>query len=87
MQNVSELGQGFETNAIFMEPHWQVTFQAPEEDIDRIFDHITEFVALEQGRRTRTRIDRRMASNITGRVKAPRQARKKRFASGLAWLK
>jgi hypothetical protein len=50
MQDVSELAQGFETNAIFMEPHWQVTFQAPEEDIDRIFDHITEFVALEQGK-------------------------------------
>ena len=50
MQNVSELGQGFETNAIFMEPHWQVTFQAPEEDIDRIFDHVTEFAPLEQGK-------------------------------------
>ncbi|MFQ5693880.1 MAG: hypothetical protein ACE5IM_12650, partial [Nitrospinota bacterium] len=50
MQNVSELGRGFETNAILMEPHWQVTFQAPEEDIDRIFDHITEFAPLEQGK-------------------------------------
>ncbi len=50
MLDVSELGQGFDTNAIFMVPLWQVTFLAPDEVIDRIFDHITEFVALEQGK-------------------------------------
>ena len=40
------LGRGFETNAIVMEPQWLVSFQAPVEDVDRIFEHIAEVVPL-----------------------------------------
>lgn len=47
------LEQGFETNAIVMEPHWLVCFQAPVEDVDRIFDRITESVALQHGKTDR----------------------------------
>ena len=42
--------RGFETNAIAMEPHWLVSFQAPVEDVDRIFDRITQTVALQHGK-------------------------------------
>ncbi len=45
--------QGLETKAMIMEPHWQVIFQAPQEDVDRIFDHITEFVPLQHGKTDR----------------------------------
>lgn len=50
MATESLIAESFDTRPIIMEPHWQVTFQAPEEDIDRIFDHITEFVPLEHGK-------------------------------------
>ena len=42
-----------ETNSMIMNPFWEVTFQAPEEDIDRIFDHITSFVDLVHGKTDR----------------------------------
>jgi hypothetical protein len=42
--------QGIETNAMLLEPHWQVSFQAPREDVDRIFDHITALVPLQHGK-------------------------------------
>ncbi len=47
------LTQGFQTNAIAMEPHWQVSFQAPKEDVDRIFDQIAQVVSLEHGKTDR----------------------------------
>ena len=44
---------GFESRAIKMEPLWQVTYQAPIEDIDRIFEAITTVVPLVQGKTDR----------------------------------
>ena len=41
--------QGFTTRPITMEPLWRVSFQAPVEDIDRIFAEITRTVPLKQG--------------------------------------
>ena len=48
------MSDGFETRAIRMEPLWQVAFQAPEEDVDRIFDKVTEFAPLNHGKTDRT---------------------------------
>ena len=53
MKTETMMKQGLETNAMLMEPHWQVSFQAPQEDVDRIFDHITEFVPLRHGKTDR----------------------------------
>ena len=53
MTDVSIVDGQFETRAILMEPSWKVTFQAPEEDVDRIFEHITQFVPLEHGKTDR----------------------------------
>ena len=44
------LKQGFETNAITMEPHWMVSFIAPAEDVDRIFERITDITPLVHGK-------------------------------------
>jgi len=43
------LQQGFDTRPIEMQPMWLVMFQAPKEDVDRIFDAITEVAPLKQG--------------------------------------
>ena len=40
---------GFDTRPITLEPLWRVAFQAPEEDVDRIFREITSRVPLRQG--------------------------------------
>jgi len=40
---------GFDTRPITLEPLWRVSFQAPKEDVDRIFDEITSRVPLRQG--------------------------------------
>ncbi|MFT7594135.1 MAG: hypothetical protein ACI8R4_001453 [Paracoccaceae bacterium] len=40
---------GFDTRPIRMEPPWLVTYQAPAEDVDRIFDEIRKVVPLTQG--------------------------------------
>lgn len=53
MEKISETATGFETNAIVLEPHWRVTFQAPEEDVDRIFEQITRAVPLVHGKTDR----------------------------------
>ena len=45
--------RGFETKAVAMEPQWLVSFQAPIEDFDRIFDRITEVVPLQHGKTDR----------------------------------
>lgn len=41
---------GLQTKAINLLAHWKITFQAPVEDIDRIFDHLTEIAPLVQGK-------------------------------------
>jgi len=47
------LQDGFDTRPIIMEPHWLITFQAPAEDVERIFDRITEFAPLVHGKTDR----------------------------------
>lgn len=44
---------GFETRSITMLPMWQVAFLAPDEDIDRIFDAITDITPLDYGQTDR----------------------------------
>ena len=44
---------GFSTRAINMQPFWKLTYQAPVEDIDRIFDSVTEVTPLVQGKTDR----------------------------------
>ncbi|MEO9821910.1 MAG: hypothetical protein ABJ370_06660 [Paracoccaceae bacterium] len=41
---------GFDTRPIRMEPLWLVTFQAPREDVDRVFDEIVKSVPLVHGK-------------------------------------
>ncbi len=41
---------GFDTRPIVMEPFWLVAFQAPEEDIDRIFSEVLKITPLVQGK-------------------------------------
>ncbi|MBD3665000.1 hypothetical protein [Sulfitobacter aestuariivivens] len=40
----------FDTLPIVMEPHWLVSFQAPAEDIDRIFDAVRVLDPLQHGK-------------------------------------
>ena len=49
--------EAFDTTSIHMEPHWLVTFQAPDEDVDRIFESITDVVPLQHGKTDRARRD------------------------------
>ena len=44
------LTDGFDTRALLMEPMWLVTYLAPREDIDRIFDAVRSIVPLVHGR-------------------------------------
>ena len=44
---------GFETRPIVMQPMWLIMFQAPQEDVDRIFEAITEVAPLAQGKTDR----------------------------------
>ena len=44
------LQTGFSTRAIHMRPFWKLSFQAPVEDIDRIFERIAEITPLAQGK-------------------------------------
>lgn len=50
MDSTTVLQTGFETRAMRMEPHWLVTFQAPAEDVDRIFEEITRHTSLRHGK-------------------------------------
>lgn len=43
------LCNGFDTRPIEMQPMWLVMFQAPGEDVDRIFDAVTKVAPLTQG--------------------------------------
>ncbi|WP_205389858.1 hypothetical protein [Sulfitobacter sp. SK011] len=47
------LKTGFDTRPITMEPLWLIAFQAPVEDVDRIFDEIIKVVPLRQGKTDR----------------------------------
>ena len=40
---------GFDTRPIKMQPMWLVMFQAPQEDVDRIFEAIADVAPLAQG--------------------------------------
>jgi hypothetical protein len=40
---------GFDTRPIEMQPMWLITYQAPAEDIDRVFDAICAITPLVQG--------------------------------------
>jgi hypothetical protein len=42
--------QGFETRPITMKPMWQVSFQAPDEDVDRVFDAVRAVAPLVMGK-------------------------------------
>ena len=44
------LEKGFSTRALNLHPMWQIMFQAPIEDIDRIFDQITRSTPLKMGK-------------------------------------
>jgi len=41
--------QGFETKSVRMERLLQVSVFAPEEDVDRIMEHVCKIVPLAQG--------------------------------------
>ena len=47
------LRRGFDTRPIEMQPLWLVMFQAPEEDVERIFEAITAVAPLVQGKTDR----------------------------------
>mgnify|MGYP003126568559 CR=1 FL=1 len=49
MTDINILRDGFDTRPIAMQPLWLIMFQAPAEDIDRIFEAITEVAPLVQG--------------------------------------
>ena len=53
MTDTALLRDGFETRAIRMQPMWLIMFQAPAEDVDRIFEAVTRIVPLKQGRTDR----------------------------------
>lgn len=48
MQNILETG--FDTRPITYQPMWLLTFQAPAEDIDRVFDAIRKVAPLVHGK-------------------------------------
>ena len=48
--SVNLLDNGFETASLKLIPHWKITFGAPTEDMDRIFEKITENVRLRHGK-------------------------------------
>ncbi len=47
-QNIIQ--DGFDTRPIEMQPMWLLMFQAPEEDVDRIFEAVTQVAPLVQGK-------------------------------------
>ncbi len=49
MTDADILRKGFDTKPIEMQPMWLVMFQAPDEDVDRIFDAIAAVAPLKQG--------------------------------------
>jgi len=53
MIEINILRDGFDTRPTQMQPMWLIMFQAPQEDIDRIFDAVTEVAPLVQGKTDR----------------------------------
>lgn len=49
MTEADILREGFDTRPIEMQLMWLVMFQAPDEDVDRIFDAIATVAPLKQG--------------------------------------
>ncbi|MEM6463567.1 MAG: hypothetical protein AAF724_16805 [Pseudomonadota bacterium] len=49
MTDTTIMQSGFDTRPIEMQPMWLIMFQAPHEDVDRIFEAVTEVARLEQG--------------------------------------
>jgi len=47
------LRDGFDTRPMVMEPLWLVAFQAPAEDVDRIFDKVCDVAPLTHGKTDR----------------------------------
>ncbi len=47
------LHDGFDTRPITMQPMWQIAFQAPSADVDRIFGAIVEITPLTHGKTDR----------------------------------
>ncbi len=47
IQNIIQ--DGFDTRPIEMQPMWLLMFQAPEEDVERIFEAVTQVAPLVQG--------------------------------------
>lgn len=50
MTETSILQTGIDTRPMKLEPLWLVTFQAPSEDVQRIYDEIIKHVALRHGK-------------------------------------
>lgn len=53
MADTNILQTGFDTRPIEMQPMWLLMFQAPDEDVDRIFDAVTAVAPLDQGKTDR----------------------------------
>jgi len=53
MAEPSIIQTGFDTRPIEMQPMWALMFQAPREDVDRIFDAVTQVAPLVQGKTDR----------------------------------
>lgn len=53
MTNANILKEGFDTRPIEMQPMWLIMFQAPAEDVDRIFEAIAEVTPLPLGKTDR----------------------------------
>lgn len=47
------LAEGLDTRPMFLEPMWRIMFQAPEEDVDRIFEAVTSVADLVHGKTDR----------------------------------
>jgi hypothetical protein len=78
---------GFDTRPIEMQPMWLVVFQAPEEDVDRIFDAITEVAPLVQGNIDKMATVLPPGQNIIVRAREPRPAQKRRHIIAPTWIK
>lgn len=53
MSEANIIHSGFDTRPIEMQPMWLVMFQAPDEDVDRIFEAVVEVAPLVQGKTDR----------------------------------
>ena len=49
LMTANVMRDGFDTRPIEMQPMWLVAFQAPAEDVDRVFEAVAEVAPLAQG--------------------------------------